>query len=389
MGPWGRRVDSRRQEISILNSDDATPSVMAELQSSCEQCSAVLAFDPENQSVTCQYCGTTNEIENSSIEIREHDLTIGLIEAEQTSIVEQTMAVTCASCEAVFSFDIDLHAGECPFCGHAIVKGSGPHRHIKPTAVLPFARTQRDAKQGMQTWLKGLWFAPTNLNRMAQSDGGLHGIYLPYWTFDSDVQAGYRGQRGDLYLEPQRVYIVVNGKRRAQTQMVQKVRWRPARGEVKRHFNDVLVLASKSLPDWMAARLGPWDLGALRPYTPLFIQGFQAQSYNLLLKDGFKTAEKTIKTRITADIRAHIGGDLQRISTIDLDHDNTRFKHILLPLWLGVYRFGKRTYHVSVNGQTGEVQGERPYSWIKLTAAILLAGLLIAILLFLISLNQT
>jgi hypothetical protein len=36
------------------------------------------------------------------------------------------------------------------------------------------------------------------------------------------------------------------------------------------------------------------------------------------------------------------------------------FKHVLLPLWVGTYRYRGRQYPVLINGQTGKVSGEKP-----------------------------
>ena len=44
----------------------------------------------------------------------------------------------------------------------------------------------------------------------------------------------------------------------------------------------------------------------------------------------------------------------------------------LLPLWLLSYRHGDKVFQVVVNAQTGEVQGERPYSAIKIAATVVL-----------------
>ena len=35
------------------------------------------------------------------------------------------------------------------------------------------------------------------------------------------------------------------------------------------------------------------------------------------------------------------------------------------------YKFGEKTYQVVVNATTGEVQGQRPWSWIKITLTAL------------------
>jgi hypothetical protein len=55
------------------------------------------------------------------------------------------------------------------------------------------------------------------------------------------------------------------------------------------------------------------------------------------------------------------------------------FRHLLLPVWIGAYRFGGKVYQVAVNARTGEVQGERPYSSVKI-------GLLVAVILVIIAL---
>jgi hypothetical protein len=46
---------------------------------------------------------------------------------------------------------------------------------------------------------------------------------------------------------------------------------------------------------------------------------------------------------------------------------------LLLPVWLLAYRYGGRSYRVAVNACTGEVNGERPYSAIKIALAVIAA----------------
>src|SRR5437763_12837963 len=78
-----------------------------------------------------------------------------------------------------------------------------------------------------------------------------------------------------------------------------------------------------------------------------------------------------------------IGGDHQRLDSVSTQHVGVTFKHVLLPVWLSSYRYNDRTYRVLVNGQTGEVLGDRPYSWVKITALVLavLAAVLLIVLL--------
>ena len=82
---------------------------------------------------------------------------------------------------------------------------------------------------------------------------------------------------------------------------------------------------------------------------------------------------------ILRDVKYDIGGDDQRVSDVDTDVDAVTFKHILLPVWVAAYKYRGRTFRFVVNGRTGRVQGERPYSAWKITFAVLV-GLIIALI---------
>jgi hypothetical protein len=75
---------------------------------------------------------------------------------------------------------------------------------------------------------------------------------------------------------------------------------------------------------------------------------------------------------IRSDVRRDIGGDEQRISDIDTSWTDETFKHILLPVWMAAYKYNGKSYRFVVNGQTGEVQGERPWSIWKIAFAVIL-----------------
>ncbi|PCH69249.1 MAG: primosomal protein N' (replication factor Y) - superfamily II helicase, partial [Rhodobacteraceae bacterium] len=169
--------------------------------------------------------------------------------------------------------------------------------------------------------------------------------------------------------------VTRNGKR--VTEQVAKVRWRSASSRVVRFFDDVLVLASTSLPKRYTDALEPWDLPALEPYQPQYLAGFRAEAYTVELADGYSQARQHMARVIERDVRFDIGGDRQRIHDIDTDVSEVMFKHILLPVWLAAYKYRGQTYRFVINGRTGRVQGERPWSVIKITIAVTL-GLLVA-----------
>lgn len=279
----------------------------------------------------------------------------------------------CPNCAAQVEFDDTVHAAECPFCATPVVTDTGMHRHIKPRGVLPFRVDEPAARAAMNDWLGALWFAPNGLRDYARKGRRMQGIYVPYWTYDADTKSRYTGERGTVYYETQTV--IRNGKR--ERVQVAKVRWRRVSGQVARFFDDVLVLASRTLPKRYTDALEPWDLSDLEPYSPEYLAGFRAEGYQVELGEGFAEARGIMDNVIARDVRFDIGGDRQRIHSIDTAVSDVTFKHVLLPVWLAAYKYRGETYRFVVNGRNGKVQGERPWSAIKIAIAVVL-GLLVA-----------
>ena len=80
---------------------------------------------------------------------------------------------------------------------------------------------------------------------------------------------------------------------------------------------------------------------------------------------------------IRSKVRSDIGGDEQQITSLNTTYSEVKFKHLLLPLWISSYRYNEKIYRFVINARTGEVNGDRPWSWIKITLATI-AGLAIA-----------
>ncbi|MGR3491532.1 MAG: primosomal protein N' (replication factor Y) - superfamily II helicase [Shimia sp.] len=339
----------------------------------CPSCGSDLRFDPNGTRLECNHCGYSEEIEDGPRHnaLAELDYHRAVADQLPRAEIEVTQVVQCNSCGAQVEFEPDTHAAECPFCASPVVTDTGAHRHIKPKGLLPFALQEAQARDAMTEWLGSLWFAPNGLQDYARKGRRMSGIYVPYWTFDADTKSEYRGERGDDYYVNKTV--VRNGKR--ETVRVRKTRWRRASGRVARFFDDVLVLASTSLPQRFTKNLEPWDLSELRPYAPEYLAGFRAEGYSVELEEGFEHAKVIMNRVIERDVRFDIGGDRQRIHDLRTEVRDVTFKHILLPVWLAAYKYRGRTFRFVVNGRTGAVQGERPWSAWKIAFAVILGAL--------------
>lgn len=354
---------------------------------SCANCGASLVYKPGSTQLACEYCGSSFEIdlprdESSESASRENDLESALASWASADGKEKAFVVSCASCGGQSSLPENLFSDRCAFCGSPITVKPNERMVSRPQGLLPFKLEKSAASGAFSKWLKSLWFAPNDLTKTALQDN-FNGVYLPYWTFDAHTSTSYVGQRGDDYYETRKVER--DGETREER--VRKTRWTFVSGSVKRFFDDLLIAASKSLPGKYLNVLEPWDLDALVPYDSRFFSGYQAEVCQIDIHEGFEQARQVMDARIREDINHQIGGDHQRIMNMQTSLSDTTYKYLLLPVWISVFRYGGRAYQFVVNARTGEVHGDRPWSWIKILLAVLLAILLVAIFIALVNSN--
>ena len=349
-------------------SDEATTAVQEQepKQYPCSACGAKLEFKPGATALECPYCGHSEGVPQSEEDIEEIDFNAALAELEESAETIDTSTVSCQACAAVVDAPEGKTSFDCPYCGTPIVTQASSGNKIKPKSLLPFHVEKKEAQGKFRDWIHGLWFAPNDLKKRAKMFEHLRGMYVPFWTYDAYTTSFYRGQRGDDYTV-QETYTV-NGE--TKTRSKTKTRWRSVSGTVYLSFDDLLVIASRSLPEPIADKLEPWDLENLKPYSDDYLAGFSSESYQVDLKEGFTTARGRMETSIRKEVKRDIGGDRQRISSVNTNYRNVSFKHILLPIWIASYRYNGKPYRFLVNARTGEVQGERPWSWVKITLLV-------------------
>jgi DNA-directed RNA polymerase subunit RPC12/RpoP len=348
----------------------------------CEQCGAQLRYAPGQTQLVCEHCGHAQTIRAEAPRARaralqELDLARGLRDDLGSGEMVEVRTTSCPNCGAQVEITGATHATECAFCATPVVLDTGTQRHIKPQALVPFTLSEAEARKAMIAWMGSLWFAPSTLLEYARKGRAMNGVYVPFWTFDADTASRYSGERGEYYYETRTVRVRVNGRMETRQERVRHTRWYSASGRVARDFDDVLIMASRSLPARLGNELTPWDMGALVPYGPEFLAGFQSEGYTVSLSDGHTEARERMSAVIVQDVRRDIGGDEQRVHDVDTDWSDETFKHILLPVWMAAYKYNGKSYRFLVNGQTGEVQGERPWSVWKIAFAVLLVGILV------------
>jgi DNA-directed RNA polymerase subunit RPC12/RpoP len=335
----------------------------------CPGCGADLEFEPRGGVLECSYCGRREAIPQSAEQVveRSYEEYLHPREGQVQQLAAGALEAACQGCGATVTFTPPEVSEACPFCGRRRVaqpKSADPL--VAPQAVLPFSVTRETAREAIQQWLAGLWFAPNALKRLARQES-IGGVYLPFWTYDAFTTSHYRGQRGEHY----HVTETYHEGGRTKTRSVRKTRWSPAGGTVERWHDDVLVAATRAISPARLGALAPWDLPSLRPYDPAYLAGHRAQRYQVDMAEGFELAKAEMDPVIRRAVEGDIGGDEQRIDDLATSYAGVTFKHLLLPVYLGAYSFQAKTYQVMVNARTGQVDGERPYSVWKIMFFVL------------------
>ncbi len=356
----------------------------------CPECGGNLEWSPRHQSLACPYCGTIVPWAQSSEGVGdgseaaaggEQDLEAALRNpANVRDWGSARREVKCQSCHAVSVFVDGKVAQRCDFCGSpAIVPHEQMQDAIVPQSILPFKHGEQQVRELIKKWYGSRWFAPNKLKSAALTDT-LQGIYLPYWTFDAHTHAVWRAEAGHYYYEMQTVRGP-DGK--PQMQQVQKVRWVPAAGQLQHFFDDELVPGTVGVHAALLRRVEPFPTTTdLKPYSPEYVRGWTVERYQVDLRKASSMGQQQMADKLRALCAARVPGDTHRNLVVDAKFEGRTFKHVLVPVWLVHYRFGSRNFQVLVNGYTGQVAGEQPYSWIKITLTVLAALIVLGVLLY-------
>ncbi|MCI0540523.1 MAG: zinc ribbon domain-containing protein [Verrucomicrobiales bacterium] len=351
----------------------------------CPACGAEAVWNAGKQALVCAYCGTTSpaQIDAGSGEIIEHDLVLALREfgSGRRGWQAEKISVRCQSCQAISVFDPKRVAKRCDFCGaSALVPYEQTQAPIHPESLLPFKVSEGAVREAMRGWYRSRWFAPNRLKSAALTDT-VHGVYLPYWTFDAQGHADWQAESGYYYYTTE---TYRDSKGQTRTRQVRHVRWQPSSGSLDHFFDDELICASRGVDEGLLRQIEPFPTKELAGYDPQFIAGWVVEQYQI---DLIAAAQKS-RTRMDSELQhlsaSQVPGDTQRNLRVSTRYANQTFKHILVPVWLLTFNYGAKKYQAVLNGATGEIAGRYPKSWVKITLFVLmlLAMALIGWLLF-------
>jgi predicted RNA-binding Zn-ribbon protein involved in translation (DUF1610 family) len=346
----------------------------------CESCGGQLNFDIGSQKLRCPNCGNYYDVTAPDTPVRSRELQSAMQQLRELQQrqggpnVTGMREVACQNCGGTTEFAGSLTATKCPYCATPIQRDdvhNAPAR-LPVDGLLPFRIDEKHARQLIEKWVTKRWFAPTDFKKYREI-GAFSSLYTAYFTYDAATQTQYEGERGED--RQVRVGTDSDGDAIYETQTT----WYRVSGQVNNNFADLPVLANdgENLNRSRIKALEPWPIEEARAFSPEFVAGHLCRTYDKDAEQALPEARQEMEKAVERTVRSDIGGDRQRVHQLRTAWNYLGFKHILLPIWLLTVMYSNRPFQVCINGLTGEVSGDRPWSKVKLAIAITVAVLIV------------
>ena len=336
----------------------------------CPNCGATVVYDPETLAMSCPFCGYSRQLprpEDNGQDVEELDFSTAK-NRESLDWGKSKKSLVCKNCGAETMMDSADTAQCCPYCGSTqVMPVDNDEDVIAPGGVVPFEITKEKATQLFKSWMKGKLFAPNDAKKSCEAKN-FSGIYLPYWTYDSQTTSPYEVKLG---------FNSTDSDGHTTTS------YKTYRGIYERFIDDETVYASKKTTNRFIKAASTFDFSKLRKYSPEFIAGFLAERYTIGLDEGWDIAKEQIKIKLKNEIgsmekKRHHADSVSKV-TFNTAYSKVTYKYVLAPIWIANFKFKEKVYNIVVNGQNGQIRGEAPVSPIKVIIAIILAILAIMI----------
>ena len=330
----------------------------------CRYCGGVISYSATQRRLTCPYCGRAQEIAAEEVgqAAAEFEFTLETMEQARYGWGEERRELVCESCGAVVTVAPDVLTSTCAFCGsNRVLARNATGDVLRPTSLIPFVVDQARCHAQVTEWLGRGWMHPPEL-RHVRALREMAGVYLPFWTFDAHVRADWKAEVGTARTERYRS----GGEWKTRT----VIDWHWRSGRVPLPINDHLGPGTARVSRVILRKVAPFDLHGLVEYDPGYLAGWQAKTYDVLLPQAWEIAKEEMRERAKRACYSDTGSSHVRNFRMTADFADERWRYVLLPVYLASYHFDDHTFQVMVNGQTGEVAGQKPVAWLRVWLAI-------------------
>ena len=332
----------------------------------CPQCGANTAYGAADDGssdlagLSCTHCGYYEAPQKEAVgkNAEDFEFTVQTMERAARGWGETRLELQCQNCGVYTTVAPDTLTHTCPFCGsRKVIQRQAPQDALRPRFLVPFQLKADACHAIIREWLGKTWMLPRALQRTA-SLGEFGGVYIPYWTFDARNKAAWKAEVGR------------KEKRNTLEGAKTKIVWKWESGTVNRFVDDLLIPGAARLSSRLLKRIGRYDLNRLTPYEPTYLAGFQAQAYDIPLEKAWETARQQMREKTRKLCRSQTSTSRVRNFSMRLDFQEETWRYILLPIYIIPYTYQGKNYQVMINGQNGDIAGQRPVDWLKVWLAV-------------------
>lgn len=322
----------------------------------CPHCGADIMFDPEKESMRCEYC-------DSIITIDEYNATL------PEKGYYTTNELSCTQCGAVIYSTDNTMATFCSYCGSSVVLRNRIVKEKKPDYIIPFSISDKKAKEIYRNRIDSLLLAPkwmddeTNVSKF-------RGIYMPFHLLKYSYDGTYTGEGTSFSIEKE------HGKK-YDVNRTYSIEEAPVSAE----YESIPVDASSSFPDNMSRAITPFTKKKMVPFKEPYLAGYYADSADVspeIYADKYALAAKS-----------KMAAEKATIHKVDIDTTDLANKcelkqecdSALLPVWFLSFRNKNRISYAAVNGDTGELVADVPLDFKKYLSVSLVVAAAFSVIL--------
>ena len=329
----------------------------------CPQCGAHIEFDIHAKELVCRSCGYMIETEELPAADREQvmDFVLPTERGHRWAVSQQQFS--CQQCGASSLWPPGQKAIRCPYCGSShLIESLETAELVDPQAIGIMKIDEREATRRSTKWLGRGWTAPDDLKESSQKSL-LRPAYYPFWTFDGTLDIHWSCEVNEGSSD--------------------NPNWVMRKGVIFELFDDELVSGLQRVKSKDVRDLEPFNLKDVVEFKPEYLAGWPALTYNRPLAKASLLAREQVVRKVRRNLYSRVvpGRSKRDLNTGAVQWSDMTFKHILLPVWIGTYRYRGQEYKIMVNGQTGKVSGEKPRDKLKTIAIIISVALTIFVIL--------
>ena len=303
----------------------------------CTVCNSLL----DEEDLFCSNCGKSAERRQSAA-------------PAQTEIL--THHFECNGCGASMSYDASARTLRCPYCASEQLEKRDDVKAIRASKVVQFQIDHAEAHRVLTDWLGTGFWRPSDLASVATVES-IAGVYVPHWVFAAETHAFWTADTSE-------------------TPLGARGDWFPLSGENRSSYSGLLVGASSELSPDETEAICPFDLNSAVATDQIELENAIVEQFTVPRKYARPLARRGLEEREKQVCAQRYIPGRHRNLKVNIRIEQLRSEPLLLPVWVMAYQYRDKLYRILINGQTGKVSGDAPFSTFK---AVIIASIAILI----------